>query len=74
MENNDGPIIAISLGIPSATLISIALILAIRFRYRSLRQVEAPHIAPTVTTTPTLESDGIPLEQQPPRIIAPIPR
>ncbi len=74
MENDDAPIIAISLGIPSATLISIALILTIRFCYRSLRQVEAPHITPTVTTTPTLESDGILLEQQPPRIVAPIPR
>ncbi len=36
MENDEACIIAISLGIPSTTLLSIALILAIRFRYRLL--------------------------------------
>ncbi len=74
MENDDTHIIAISLGIPSATLISIVLILAIRFRYRLLQRVEAPHTTPTVTTTPTNPDDDIPLEQQPPRIFAPIPQ
>ncbi len=74
MENDDACIIAISLGILSATLISIALILTIRFCYRSLQWVEAPHTAPTVTTTPTNPNNDIPLEQQPPRIFAPIPQ
>ncbi len=72
MENDDARIIAISLGIPSATLLSIALILAIRFRYRPLRWIEVPN--PTVTTNQTDSNNGILLEQRPPWIIAPIPR
>ncbi len=73
MENDDASIIAISLGIPSTTLLSIALILAIRFHYRPLRQIEVPSPAPTVTTNQTDPTNGIPLQQRPPRIVAPIP-
>ncbi len=60
MENDDARIIAISLGIPSTTLLSIALILAIRFHYRPLQRIEAPNTAPTVTTDST---DGFLLQQ-----------
>ncbi|PBK85844.1 hypothetical protein ARMGADRAFT_1087121 [Armillaria gallica] len=74
MENDDASIIAISLGIPSTTLLSITLILAIRFRYRPLQQIETPHAAPTVITTPTNDFNGILLEPQSPQIIAPIPQ
>ncbi|PBK99308.1 hypothetical protein ARMGADRAFT_1074198 [Armillaria gallica] len=63
-----------SLGIPSATLLSIVLILTIRFRYRPLQRIETPHTAPTVTTDdPTNNVDAILLKQQLPQILAPIP-
>ncbi len=67
MENDDAMILAISLGIPSTTLLSIVLILAIRFHYRPLQRIE--HLAPTVPTNSPAPSDlidpyyGIPLEQ-----------
>ncbi len=48
MEKDNTSILAITLGIPSATLLSIALILTIRFRYRPLQQIEVPHATPTV--------------------------
>ncbi len=78
MENDDTTILALTLGIPSATLLSIALLLAIRFQYRPLQRRE--DLNPTVPTNSPAPSDpvdpyyGIPLEQRPPRIIAPIPR
>ncbi len=56
MENDDTRIIAISLGIPSATLLSIALILAIRFHYRPLWWIEAPNPPP----------QSLPIKQNPP--------
>ncbi len=67
MENDDTRIIAILLGIPSVTLLSIALILAIRFRYRPRQMIE--DLTPTVpTNSPVLPDpfNGIPLEQRPP--------
>ncbi len=78
MENDNAAILAISLGIPSATLLSIALILAFTFRYRPLQRIE--HLTPTVPTNSPAATDlvdpyyGIPLKQRPPRIVAPIPR
>ncbi len=78
MKNNDTTILALALGIPSATLLSIALLLAFRFQYRPLQRREFP--TPTVSTNSPAPTDlvdlyyGIPLEQRPPRIIAPIPR
>ncbi len=74
MENDNACIIAISLGISSATLLSIALILTIRFCYRPLQWIEVPNPAPTVTTNQTESTDGILLQQRSLRIIAPIPR
>ncbi len=67
MENDNTMILAISLGIPSATLLSIVLILAIRFCYRPLQRIE--HLTPTVPTNSPAPSDlvdpyyGILLEQ-----------
>ncbi len=74
MENDDTHIIAIFLGIPSATLLSIALILAIRFCYRPLQWIEVPNAAPTVTTNQTDSTDGFLLQQWSPRIVAPVPQ
>ncbi len=74
MENNNAHIIAISLGIPSTTLLSIALLLAFRFCYRPLQWVDASPTTPTVTTNQTESTDGIPLQQRSPGIVAPVPR
>ncbi|PBK90553.1 hypothetical protein ARMGADRAFT_1082812 [Armillaria gallica] len=78
MENDDAQIVALALGIPSATLLSIALLLAVRFRYRPLQRLEAapatPTVVPTPTNSPANDVDAILLEQQSPRILAPIPR
>ncbi len=77
MENDDATILALALGIPSATLLSIALLLAFRFQYRPLQRREV--LTPTVPTNSPAPSDpvdpyyGIPLEQRPPRIVAPLP-
>ncbi|PBK82593.1 hypothetical protein ARMGADRAFT_1090171 [Armillaria gallica] len=77
MENDDAQILAITLGIPSATFLSVALILTVRFCYRPLQRLEVPNAAPTVTTNPpnnpTDDVNAIPLEQLPPRIFAPVP-
>ncbi|PBL01532.1 hypothetical protein ARMGADRAFT_1071076 [Armillaria gallica] len=40
----------------------------------SLGIPKAPHVTPTVTTTPTNNFDGILLEQQSPRIFTPVPQ
>ncbi len=67
MESDDVNILALALGIPSATLLSIALLLAFRFQYRLLQTREVP--TPTVPTNSPAPSDptdphyGIPLEQ-----------
>ncbi|PBK97145.1 hypothetical protein ARMGADRAFT_1026735 [Armillaria gallica] len=77
MENDDAQILAIALGIPSAMFLSVALILAVRFRYRPLQGLETPHVTPTVATPPNNnpadDVNAIPLQQLPPRIFAPIP-
>ncbi len=57
MENDDAAILAISLGIPSATILSIVLILAVRFRYRPLRRIE--HLAPMIPTNSPAPTDPI---------------
>ncbi len=77
MENNNATILALALGIPSATLLSIALLLTFRFQYRLLQRRENPTpTVPTNSPAPTNLVDpyyGILLEQRPPQIIAPIP-
>ncbi|PBK87583.1 hypothetical protein ARMGADRAFT_1034780 [Armillaria gallica] len=76
MENDDARILAIALGIPSATFLSVALILTVRFHYRPLQGLEAPNAAPTVITPPNNPADdvnAILLEQLPPRIFTPVP-
>ncbi len=85
MDSNDTTILALSLGIPSATLLSIAFLLALRIQQRQLQARET--LTPTVPTasaapidipaTPSPPVDpyyGIPLEQRPPRVLAPLPR
>ncbi len=77
MDSNDATILALSLGIPSATLLSIAFLLALRIQYRQLQARRIPN--PTVPTNSPLPSPppdpyyGIPFEQRPPRINAPVP-
>ncbi len=78
MENSNTQTLAIALGIPSATLISIILILVVRFHHKSQRRIENP--TPTIlTNSPATSTDvvdpyyGILLEQRPPRIVTPLP-
>ncbi|PBL01846.1 hypothetical protein ARMGADRAFT_1071339 [Armillaria gallica] len=76
--DTDAKIIAISLGIPSATFLITALIIAIKVWYCPYRprrrRVRCEDPTVTTTTTPTNDPDGIPLEQLPPRIVAPVLR
>ncbi len=78
MDSNDTTILALSLGIPSATLLSIAFLLVLRIEYRQLQARRIPNpTVPTNTPAPPSPVDpyyGIPLEQRPPRILAPLPR
>ncbi len=78
MDSNDTMILALALGIPSATLLSIAFLLALRIQHRQLLARGTPN--PTVPTNSPVPSPppvdpyyGIPLKQRPPRIIAPLP-
>ncbi len=78
MDSNDATILALSLGIPSATLLTIAFLLVLRIEYR---QLQARRILnPTVPTNTPVPSPppvdpyyGIPFEQRPPRVNAPLP-
>ncbi len=74
MENNDAKIIALALGIPSTTFLSLALLIAITFHCNLVNRIGRHHAPPTVATTPNNDVDAIPLEQLPPRILAPVPR
>ncbi len=78
MDSNDATILALALGIPSATLLSIAFLLALRIQHRQLQAQRTPN--PTVPTNTPAPSPppvdpyyGILLEQRPPRILAPLP-
>ncbi len=79
MDSNDATILALALGIPSTTLLSIAFLLALRIQHRQLQARRIPN--PTVPTNfpapsppPVDPYYGIPLKQRPPRILAPIPQ
>ncbi len=77
MDSNNTTILALALGIPSATFLSIAFFIALRIQHRQLQAREDP--TPTVPTTPPTPPNpadpyyGISLEQRPPRILAPLP-
>ncbi len=70
MDSNDATILALSLGIPSATLLSIAFLLVLRIEYRQLQAWRIPNpTVPTNSPAPPSHIDpyyGIPLEQRPP--------
>ncbi len=66
MENDDAKIIALALGIPSATFVSLALLIAISFHYNLINRIGRQRTTPTVPTTPTNNVDAILLEQLPP--------
>ncbi len=74
MENDDAKIIALALGIPSATFVSLALLITISFHYNLINRIGRQRTTPTVSTTPTNNVNAIPLEQLPPQIFASIPR
>ncbi len=79
MDSNDATILALSLGIPSATLLSIAFLLVLRIKYRQLqaqriRNPTVPTNSPAPSPPPVDPYYGIPLEQRPPRVNAPLPR
>ncbi len=74
MENEDAKIIALALGIPSATFVSLAILIAVSFHYNLVERVRRQRRHPTLAITPTNDVDAIPLEQLPPRIHAPVPR
>ncbi len=78
MDSNDATILALSLGIPSATLLSIAFLLVLRIEYRQLqawriRNPTVPTNSPAPSPPPLDPYNGIPLEQRPPRVVAPLP-
>ncbi len=74
MENDDAKIIALALGIPSATFVSLALLITISFHYNLINRIGRQRATPTVPTTPTNDVDAILLEQLPSRILAPVLR
>ncbi len=75
MENDDAKIIALALGIPSATFVSLAILIAVSFHYNLVEMdKEDKDATPTLANIPTNDVDAIPLEQLPPRIHAPVPR
>ncbi len=71
MENEDAKIIALALGIPSATFVSLAILIAVSFHYNLVETIRRRRRHPTLATN---DVDAIPLEQFPPRIHAPVPR
>ncbi len=80
MDSNNATILALSLGIPCATLLSIACLLTLRISHRQLlacriRNPTVPTNSPAPPSLPPVDPYyGIPLEQRPPRILAPLPR
>ncbi len=78
MDSNDATILALALGIPSTTLLSIAFLLALRIQYqqlqaRRIRNPTVPTNSPALFPPPVDPYYGILLEQRPPRILAPLP-
>ncbi len=75
MEKDNAIILAASLA-SSAIILTTALILAIRFHYRPLRQVEVPNATPTIIINqqinPTPNNNDILLQPQM-TIHAPVP-
>ncbi len=80
MDSNNATILALSLGIPCATLLSIACLLTLRISHRQLlaRRIRNPTVptnSPAPPSPPPVDPYyGILLEQRPPRILAPLPR
>ncbi len=77
MDSNDATILTLALGIPSATFLSIAFLLVLRIQRQQLQARRIPNpMVPTNSPAPPSPIDpyyGIPLEQRPPRIVAPLP-
>ncbi len=78
MDSNDATILALALGIPSATLLSIAFLLVLRIEYRQLqaqriRNPTVPTNSPAPSPPPVDPYYGVPFKQRPPRINAPLP-
>ncbi len=78
MDSNDATILALALGIPSATFLSIAFLLALRIQHRQLQArgiptLTVPTNSPAPSPPPVDLYYGILLEQRPPRILAPLP-
>ncbi len=79
MDSNNATILALALGIPCATVLSIACLLTLRISHqqwlaRRIRNPTVPTNSPAPSPPPEDPYHGIPLEQRPPRILAPIPR
>ncbi len=79
MDSNNATILALALGIPCATVLSIACLLTLRIRHRQLlaRRIRNPTVptnSPAPSPPPVDPYYGIPLERRPPRILAPLPR
>ncbi len=78
MDSNNATILALALGIPCATVLSIACLLTLRISHRQLlaRRIRNPTVptnSPAPSPPPVDPYYGIPLEQRPPRILAPLP-
>ncbi len=69
MDSNDATILALALGIPSATFLSIAFLLVLRIQHRQSQARRIPN-----PPSPIDPYYGVLLEQRPPRILAPLPR
>ncbi len=79
MDSNNATILALALGIPCATVLSIACLLTLRISHRQLlahrnRNPTVPTNSPAPSPSPVDPYNGIPLEQRPPRILTPLPR
>ena len=79
MDSNNATILALALGIPCATVLSIACLLTLRILHRQLlaRRIRNPTVptnSPAPSPPPVDPYYGIPLEQRPPRILTPLPR
>ncbi len=79
MDSNNATILALALGIPCATVLSIACLLTLRISHRQLlaRRIRNPTVptnSPAPSPPPVDPYYGIPLEQRPPRILTPLPR
>ncbi len=79
MDSNNATILALALGIPCATVLSITCLLTLRISHRQwlarrIRNPTVPTNSPAPSPPPVDPYYGIPLEQRPPRILAPLPR